>query len=197
MTGGLPRLLPRGRVVITCHGRKNDELRWCQRDWQRRDTTAGPASDPIHPAVDIFTPPRRYLLFPPHESPRRAQIVAADHRCRAHDTGYLYGHCTMAIYIRHSYSTIWRALFSIFHGTTRSLVCNNIVVQRTNYKFVIKILLSYLLNPSQFYLQILPSSLVAIIQFSMMTDSPSSGWFIFIFYKTSRLSHLSKVIPLS
>jgi hypothetical protein len=197
MIGGLPWLLPRRGVVITCHGRKNDELRWCQRDWPRRDMTAGPASDPIHPTLDIFTPPRRYLLFPLQESPRRAWIVAADHRPRAHGTGDLYGHCTMPIFIRHSDSTIWRALFSIFHGTTRSLICNNIVVQRTNYKFVIKILLSYLINPSQFDLQILPSSLVAIIQFSMTTDSPSSGRFIFIFYKTSRLSHLSKVIPLS
>jgi hypothetical protein len=123
--------------------------------------TVGLASDRIHPTLDIFTPPRCYLLSPRHKSPRRVQIVAADHRRRAHGTGDLYGHCTMAIFIRHSDSVFWRASFSTFHVTTRSLVCINIVIQRTSYKFVIKILLSYPLNSSQFDLHVLPVSLVA------------------------------------
>jgi hypothetical protein len=134
---------------------------------------AGSASDRIHPTLDIFTPPRRYLLFLRHESPRRARIVAADHRRRDHGTRDLYGHCTMAIFIRHSDSAIWRASFSIFHVTTRSLVCINISLQRTSYKFVINILLSYPLNSSQFDLQVLPVSLVAIIQSAVATDSPT------------------------
>jgi hypothetical protein len=109
----------------------------------------------------------------------------------------LYGHCTMAIFIRRSDSAIWRASFSLFHATTRSLVCINVVVQRTNYKFVIKILLSYSLNSSQFDLQVLPSTLVAIIQSSVSTDSQTFSPFFSNFCITSRLNHLSKVIPLS
>jgi hypothetical protein len=139
--------------------------------------TTGPASDWIHPKLDIFTPSRRYLLFPWHESPRRARIMAADHRRRAHNTGDLYGQCTMAIFITHSDSAIWRASFSIFHVTTRSLVYINIVLQRTSYKFVIKILLCYPLNSSQFDLQVLQVSLVAIIQSAVVIDSPSLSLF--------------------
>jgi hypothetical protein len=150
---------------------------------------AGPASDRIHPTLDIFTSPWRYLLFPWHKSPRRARIVVADHRRRAHDTRDLYGHCTMAIFIRRSHSVIWRASFSIRAHDTRDLY--------GHYKFVIKILLSYLLNSSQFDLQVLPSSLVAIIQSSVSTDSQTFCPFFSNFCIRSRLSHLSKVIPLS
>jgi hypothetical protein len=158
---------------------------------------AGPTYDRIHPTLDIFTLPRRYVLFPWHESPRRARIVVADHRRRTHGTGDLYGHCTMAIFIKHSNSAIWRASFSLFHVATRPLVCINIVVQRTSYKFVIKILLSYSLNSSQFDHQVLPSSLVAIIQSSDSTDSQTFCPFFSNFCIASRHSHLSKVIPLS
>jgi hypothetical protein len=193
----LPRPLRHGGVVLTCHDRWNSELRRCQRDWPRRDTTADPASDQIHPSPDIFTSPRHYLPLPCHESPRRVRIAAADHRRRVHDTGDFSGHCTMVIFIRHSNRTIWRASFSIFHVTTRSLVCINVVAQGTNYKFVIKILLSYPLNSSQFDLQVLPSSLVAIIQSSVAIDSPFSFQFISNFCTASRLSHLSKVVLLS
>jgi hypothetical protein len=123
--------------------------------------------------------------------------VVADHRHRAHDTGDLYGHCTMMIFIRHSVSAFWRASFSIFHVTIWSLVYINIVIQRTSYKFVIKILLSYPLNSSQFDLQVLPVSLVAIIQSAVANDSPTLSPFYSKFCMSPRLSHLSKVIPLS
>jgi hypothetical protein len=123
--------------------------------------------------------------------------VAIDHRRRAHGTGDLYGHCTMVIFIRHSDNMIWRASFSIFHVTTRSLICINIVIQRTNYKFVIMILLSYSFNSSQFDLQVLPSSLVAIIHSAVATDSPTLSPIYFKFCMSPRLSHLSKVILLS
>jgi hypothetical protein len=163
----------------------------------RQDTMAGPASDRIHPPLDIFAPPRCYLLFSRHETPRRARIVAADHRHWAHGTGGLYRHCTMAIFIRHFDSVIWRASFSIFYVTTQSLVCINIVMQRTSYKFVIKILLSYPLNLSQFGIQVLPVSLVAIIQSAVATESPRLSPFYSKFCMSPRLSHLSKVILLS
>jgi hypothetical protein len=110
--------------------------------------------------------------------------VAADHRRRAHGTGDLYGHCSTTIFIRHSDSAFWRASFSTFHVTTRSLVCVNIVVQRTSYKFVIKILLSYPLNSSQFDLQVLPVSLVAIIQSVVATDSHFESILLQILYVT-------------
>jgi hypothetical protein len=123
--------------------------------------------------------------------------VAADHRRRAHGTIDLYGHCTMTIFIRHSDSAFWRASLSIFHVTTRSPVCINIVVQRTSYQFVIKILLSYPLNSSQFDLQVLPVSLVAIIQSAVATDSPTLSPICSKFCMSPRLNHLSKVILLS
>jgi hypothetical protein len=126
---------------------------------------------PDSPHIGYFHPAPMLSTLPMARISRRARIVAIDHKRRAHGTGDLYGHCTMVIFIRHSDSTVWRASFSIFHVTTRSLICINIVIQRTNYKFVIKILLSYPLNSSQFDLQVLPSSLVAIIQFSMANDS--------------------------
>jgi hypothetical protein len=50
---------------------------------------AGPAIDWVNPSSDIFTPSRRYLSFPWHESPKRAQIVAEDHRRPVHNTGDL------------------------------------------------------------------------------------------------------------
>jgi hypothetical protein len=163
-----------------------------------RLTAAGhPTRRPDSPTLDIFTSPRRYLLSPRHESPRRVRIVVADHRHRAHDTGDLYGPCTMAIFIRHPDSAFCRASFPTFHVTTRSLVCINIVVQRTSYKFVIKILLSYLLNSTQLDLQVLPVLLVAIIQSVVATNSPTLGPFYSKFCMSPRLSHLSKVIPLS
>jgi hypothetical protein len=107
------------------------------------------------------------------------------------------GHCTMVIFIRSSDSTIWRTAFSIFHVTTCSLACINIVIQGTNYNFVKKILLNYPLNSSQFYLQVLPISLVDIIQSLVAIDSPFSCQFISNFCTASRLSHLSKVVLLS
>jgi hypothetical protein len=69
----------RGNVPKHVARPENCEHRWCQRDWPRRDTTTGPASDWIHPS-DFFTLPRRYLPLPRHKSPRRAQIAVADHR---------------------------------------------------------------------------------------------------------------------
>jgi hypothetical protein len=123
--------------------------------------------------------------------------VVADHQRRAHSIGDLYGHCTMAIFMRHYDSTIWRASFSIFHVTNQSLVCINIVIKRTSYKFVIKILLSYPLKFSKFDIQVLPVSLVAIIQSEVATDSPTLSPFYSKFCMSPRLSHLSKVILLS
>jgi hypothetical protein len=158
---------------------------------------ADPASDWIHPSSDIFTLPRRYLPLPQHESPRQARIATADHRRQVHGTGDISGHCTVVIFIRSSDRTIWRTLFSIFHVTSHSLACINIVVQGTNYNFVTKILLSYPLNSSQFDLQVLLISLVVIIQSSVTTDSPFSCQFISNFCTASRLSHLSKVVLLS
>jgi hypothetical protein len=194
ITGCLPWPLQHGGVVITCHGRRNSELQWCQCDWPRRDTTTGLASDYIHPSLDIFTLPRHYLPLLRHESPRRTQIAATDHRCQVHDTVDFSGHCTMVIFIRSSDRTICRTSFSIFHVTTHSLDCINFVFQCTNYNFVTKILLIHPLNSPQFDLQVLPISLVVIIQSSVVTDSPISCQFISNFCIASMLSHLSKVV---
>jgi hypothetical protein len=45
-------------------------------------------------------------------------------------------------------------------------------------------------------LKVLPMSLVVLIQSLVVTESPSLGQFISNFYTTSRLSHLSKVVPI-
>jgi hypothetical protein len=175
----------------------NSELRWCQCDWPRRDTTAGPASDWINLSPDIVTPPQRYLPLLWHESPRRARIAVVDHRRQVHGTRYFSVHCTMVIFIRRSDRMIWSALISIFHVTTHSPACINFVFQGTNYNFVTKILLRQSLNSPQFDLKVLPLSLVVIIQSWVVTDSPFSCQFISHFYIASMLSHLSKVILLS
>jgi hypothetical protein len=151
---------------------------------------------PVRPATG-FTP---HWIFSPRPDviySSRGMNLLGGHELLWQITGDLYGHCTMAIFMRHSNSTFWRASFSIFHVTTPSLVCINIVVQRISYKFVIKILLSYPLNSSQFDLQVLTVSLVAIIQSRVAKDSPTLSPFYSKFCMSPRLSHLSKVIPLS
>jgi hypothetical protein len=106
-----------------------------------------------------------------------------------------------SLYHGNLHQTLWQrdleSFIPYFSCTTQSLVCINIVVQRTRYKFVIKILLSYPLNFTQFDIQVLPFSLVAIIQSAVATDSLTLSPFYSNVCMSPRLSHLSKVIILS
>ena len=158
-------------------------------------TDRGGTRRPVWPATG-FTPPRIFSPCPDVISQAgencggKSPVSSSRHR-------RFFGHCTMEILIRSSDRTIWRTSFSIFHVTIHSLACINFVVQGTNYNFVTKILLRHPLNSPQFDLQVLPISLVVIIQSLVVTDSPFSCQFISHFYIASMLSHLRKVILLS
>jgi hypothetical protein len=140
-----------------------------------------PSSDRVRAylGAKIFYSPRLSAL-------RRARITATSAnssarspaaRCAAPEI--FFRHYTIRTLIKAPDRAICRALMFDFYVTTHALVCINIVIQRTSYKFVIKTLLSYPLNSS------------------MATDSHTLSPFYSKFCMSPRLSHLSKVIPLT
>jgi hypothetical protein len=108
----------RGDVAITCHGRKNEELQWCQR------AVRGGTRRPVQPATG-FTPYQIFLPRPDVIYSSRSTNLLGGRELWRQITGVelttpeiFSGHCTMLILIRSSDSTTWRASFSNLYVIT-------------------------------------------------------------------------------
>jgi hypothetical protein len=79
----------------------------------------------------------------------------------------------------------YRALFSNFYVVTHQSTCSKVVVQCTSYNFVTKVLRKHPLNSLQFYPQDHMMPLLAKVETSLMTDSPTLDPIISHFHTTS------------
>jgi hypothetical protein len=103
----------------------------------------------IHSPSYLFTS-RGYPLHTGHESRRQTWIAARISPAVSSLNLDSYSvHCTIAIQFSRSDKATCRALFSNFHVTTHSSVCNKVVLLLTSFNFVIATSIKHPLDPIQ------------------------------------------------